>query len=84
MGDDQNDNQGGSQKVTAKKAARPGVGDVVTYSHPDPITGGLLTGAGVVFEVSESGGITVAPLSENLLLVDPDNVVSVDVETVAP
>jgi hypothetical protein len=82
MADETNNQQ--QDKAPAKKAARPAVGDVVTYQHPDPITGGLLTGAGVVFEVTEAGGITIAPLSENLLLVDPDNVVSVDVETVTP
>lgn len=82
MGDDSN--QTGGQSGSQKKAARPAVGDVVTYRHTDPITGGLLTGAGVVFEASDSGGILISPLSENLLLVDPDNVVSVDVETVTP
>jgi len=68
----------------AARNSRPSVGDVVTYRHADPITGQLLTGAGVVYDVTDAGGITVAPLSESLLLVDPADVAPVAGEQIAP
>jgi hypothetical protein len=61
----------------ASRASRPAVGDLVTYRHEDVLTGRLLTGAAVVYDVSESGGITIAPLSDTLLLVDPSNIAPV-------
>ena len=62
---------------------RPARGAVVTYRHPDPITGQVLEGAGVVLSTGEDGAITVAPLSQQFLEVDPENVAAADLGTEA-
>ena len=50
-------------------------GQLVTYRHPDPITGGVLHGAGIVLHVGEGDGaaVTVTPCSPELLEVLPGN-----------
>lgn len=68
----------------AARSARPAIGDVVTYRKYDDLTGQLLTGAGVVYDVSDAGGITVAPLADTLLLIDPADVAPVAGEQIAP
>lgn len=68
----------------AGRPSRPSIGDVVTYRKHDDLTGQLLTGAGVVYDVSDSGGITVAPLADTLLLIDPADVAPVAGEQIAP
>jgi hypothetical protein len=60
---------------------RPARGDVVTYRHPDPITGADLTGAGVVLSTTGEGAITIAPLAAQYLDVDPENVAAADLST---
>lgn len=50
-------------------------GQLVTYRHPDPITGQDLHGAGVVVHVGDSEGaaVVVAPCSPQYLEVLPEN-----------
>ena len=50
-------------------------GQLVTFRHPDPITGADITGAGVVVQVGEGDGaaVTVAPIAVSYLEVEPGN-----------
>lgn len=61
---------------SSSSPARPRVGQVVAYSHPDPFhpQGKPLTGYGVVLVVpsDQDAAVTLAPLSELHLLVSPD------------
>lgn len=56
---------------------RPGRGDLVTYRHPDVITGAVLEGAAVVIGTADEGGIWIRPLADHSILADPKNVVAV-------
>jgi hypothetical protein len=56
---------------------RPGRGDLVTYRHPDVITGAVLEGAAVVIGTGDDGGIWIRPLAEHSIVADPENVVPV-------
>jgi hypothetical protein len=58
---------------------RPQRGSVVGYRHRDPVTGGQLSGVGVVL-VSDAGGYVVAPVLVDLPVnVEPGDVSPVDV-----
>jgi hypothetical protein len=57
-----------------KGAAKVVKGSLVTYRHPDPVTGQVLEGAGVVLEAPDGGAVTISPLSSLFLDVDPGNV----------
>lgn len=60
---------------------RPKRGDLVGYRHPDPITGATLTGVGVVLWAPDGeGALTVAPLSQEFLEVEPSNLVLASLE----
>lgn len=53
-------------------------GQLVTFSHPDPVTGGTLTGHAVVLVVGgDNEAVTLAPVSLLHLQVHPDSVVPV-------
>jgi hypothetical protein len=59
---------------TAKEAepsGRPGSGTVVSFVFRDPLTGDQLSGIGVVLGDSDTGSVTVRPLADYNIEVDP-------------
>jgi hypothetical protein len=60
-------------------------GSVVTYRHPDPITGEILSGCAVVAKGSTDGSnIALLPLALYHLEVDPEHVQPAKVADVLP
>ena len=73
------DELGGTDPAPAG-SGRPRPGALVTYSHTDPVTGETLRGAGVVLDDTGAGGVHVAPLSVQVLQLDPQQLHAVDVD----
>lgn len=76
--------QNDQQQAGAPAKPRLRVGQVVTFSHPDPLGGDRVEGHGLVIRVPSdpAGFVTVAPLSLLHLFVDPDNVAPAKAEAV--
>jgi hypothetical protein len=74
-----------AEKAAAEKAAkagRPKRGQLVDFTHRDPVSGDQLVGIGVVLSSAGEGGITVRPLAAHDVLVDPAEVDVVVVDEV--
>jgi hypothetical protein len=70
-------NQPPADQPPADKPKTVRRGQVVSFTHPDPVTGRTLEGVGVVLAVEDGGNVTVRPLSTVDLFVDPANVAPV-------
>lgn len=71
------------KEATVATSPRPSRGDLVTYRHEDPITGGTLEGAAVVTGTADDGGIWLLPLAEHAIFADPANVKAVTADDLA-
>ena len=61
-----------AEETRRPRSARPKRGQVVEYSHDDPILGGTVTGVGVVLGEGTDGPLQVARVELSYLIdVDP-------------